>query len=180
VAQPRAQQIPRTSSSRWIGAGRSHSEVVFWSTNLIVLSTSDYPLRSYKSSWETLADSRASHWSRHGRFSRPPKRRRIAISEANETRKAVRNRISRRVLTKGRRRPLVNPEHENYGYKAVRVVGAAVGARFLTAAVFAQDSSGNSSQANVKCIAGDSCKGPSSCEGETHSCTGQDSCKGWG
>jgi hypothetical protein len=59
-------------------------------------------------------------------------------------------------------------------------VGATVSARFLTAPVFAQDSSGNSSQANVKCIAGESCEGPSFCKGGNHSCKGLNSCKGQG
>jgi hypothetical protein len=60
------------------------------------------------------------------------------------------------------------------------VLAAAVSAIFLTAPVFAQDSSGNSSQANVKCVGGNSCKGQSSCKGGNHSCKGLNSCKGQG
>ena len=60
------------------------------------------------------------------------------------------------------------------------VLAAAVSAIFLTAPLFAQDSSGNSSQANVKCVGGNSCKGQSSCKGGNHSCKGLNSCKGEG
>jgi hypothetical protein len=60
------------------------------------------------------------------------------------------------------------------------VLAAAVGAIFLTAPVFAQDSSGSSSQAAVKCLGGNSCKGQSSCKGGDHSCKGLNSCKGQG
>jgi hypothetical protein len=60
------------------------------------------------------------------------------------------------------------------------LLAAAVGAIFLTAPVFAQDSSGNSSQASVKCLGGNSCKGQSSCKGADHSCKGLNSCKGQG
>jgi hypothetical protein len=60
------------------------------------------------------------------------------------------------------------------------VLAAAVGAIFLTAPVFAQDSSGNSGQASVKCLGGNSCKGQSSCKGADHSCKGLNSCKGQG
>jgi len=60
------------------------------------------------------------------------------------------------------------------------VLAAAVSAIFLTAPVFAQDSSGYSSQANVKCVGGNSCKGQSSCKGGNHSCKGLNSCKGQG
>src|SRR6266849_5504909 len=48
------------------------------------------------------------------------------------------------------------------------VLAAAVGAMFLTTPLFAQESSGSSSQANVKCVGGNSCKGQSSCRGGNH------------
>jgi hypothetical protein len=51
---------------------------------------------------------------------------------------------------------------------------------FLTSPVFAQDSSSGSSQAAVKCIGGNSCKGQSSCKGGNHSCKGLNACKGQG
>ncbi len=60
------------------------------------------------------------------------------------------------------------------------VLAAAVGATVLTAPLFAQESSGSSSQANVKCVGGNSCKGQSSCKGGNHSCKGLNSCKGQG
>jgi hypothetical protein len=60
------------------------------------------------------------------------------------------------------------------------VLAVAVGAIFLSGPVFAQDSSGSSSQANVKCVGGNSCKGLSSCKGGNHSCKALNSCKGQG
>lgn len=60
------------------------------------------------------------------------------------------------------------------------ILATAVGAMFLTSPVFAQSSSSGSSQANVKCIGGNSCKGQSSCKGASNSCKGQNSCKGKG
>jgi len=60
------------------------------------------------------------------------------------------------------------------------VLAAAVGTMFLTSPVFAQDSSGGSSQAAVKCIGGNSCKGQSSCKGASHSCKGKNACKNEG
>ena len=60
------------------------------------------------------------------------------------------------------------------------VLAAAVGAMFLTSPVFAQDSSSGSSQAAVKCIGGNSCKGQSSCKSASSGCMGQNSCKGKG
>ncbi len=46
------------------------------------------------------------------------------------------------------------------------VLAAAVGAMFLTSPVFAQDSSSGSSQAAVKCIGGNSCKGKNACKNQ--------------
>jgi hypothetical protein len=60
------------------------------------------------------------------------------------------------------------------------VLAAAVGAMFLTSPAFAQDSSSGSSQATVKCVGGNSCKGQSACKGGSHSCKGLNSCKGQG
>ena len=60
------------------------------------------------------------------------------------------------------------------------LLAAAVGAMFLTSPVFAQESSGSTSQANVKCVGGNSCKGQSACKGGNHSCKAQNSCKGQG
>ena len=60
------------------------------------------------------------------------------------------------------------------------ILAAAVGAMFLTTPVFAQDSSSGASQASVKCVGGNSCKGQSACKGGNHSCKGLNSCKGQG
>jgi hypothetical protein len=60
------------------------------------------------------------------------------------------------------------------------LLAAAVGAMFLTSPAFAQDSSGGTSQANVKCIGANSCKGQGACKGGNHSCKAQNSCKGQG
>ena len=60
------------------------------------------------------------------------------------------------------------------------VLAAAVGAMFLTSPLFAQGSSSGASQAAVKCVGGNSCKGQSACKGGNHSCKGQNSCKGQG
>ena len=59
------------------------------------------------------------------------------------------------------------------------LLAAAVGAMFLSSPLFAQESS-SSSQANVKCVGANSCKGQSACKGGNHSCKGQNSCKGQG
>ena len=60
------------------------------------------------------------------------------------------------------------------------ILAAAVGAMFLTSPIFAQDSSSGASQASVKCVGGNSCKGQSACKGGNHSCKGLNSCKGQG
>jgi hypothetical protein len=60
------------------------------------------------------------------------------------------------------------------------ILAAAVGAIFLTTPLFAQESAGSSSQASVKCVGGNSCKGQSSCKGGNHSCKGLNACKGQG
>jgi hypothetical protein len=60
------------------------------------------------------------------------------------------------------------------------VLAAAVGAMFLSTPVFAQDSSANSTRANVKCIGGNACKGQSACKGASQTCKGQNGCKGRG
>jgi len=60
------------------------------------------------------------------------------------------------------------------------VLAAAVGAMFLSAPLLAQSSSGNSSEASVKCIGGNSCKGQSACQTAKNGCMGQNSCKGKG
>jgi hypothetical protein len=60
------------------------------------------------------------------------------------------------------------------------LLAAAVGAMFLSSPVFAQESSGSTRQANVKCVGGNSCKGQSACKGGNHSCKAQNSCKGQG
>jgi hypothetical protein len=60
-------------------------------------------------------------------------------------------------------------------------LAAAVGAMFLTAPVLAQSSWGNStSQASVKCVGGNNCKGQSACKTASNGCMGQNSCKGKG
>jgi hypothetical protein len=60
------------------------------------------------------------------------------------------------------------------------ILAAAVGAMFLTTPVFAQSSSSGSTQANVKCVGGNSCKGQSGCKGVNNSCKGKNACKGQG
>jgi hypothetical protein len=55
------------------------------------------------------------------------------------------------------------------------VLATAVGLMFVAPPLFA-DNSG----ANVKCVAGNSCKGQSSCKSASNSCKGQNSCKGKG
>ena len=45
------------------------------------------------------------------------------------------------------------------------LLAAAVGAMFLSSPLFAQESSGSTSQANVKCVGANSCKGQSACKG---------------
>ena len=63
----------------------------------------------------------------------------------------------------------------------VKVAGAvlatAVGLMFLAQPVMAQD---QGSQAQVKCVGGNSCKGQSSCKSASNSCKGQNACKGKG
>src|ERR1700736_2828771 len=51
------------------------------------------------------------------------------------------------------------------------ILATAVGAMFLTTPVLAQSSSGDStSQASVKCVGGNSCKGQSACKSASNSC----------
>ncbi|MGH7840812.1 MAG: BufA2 family periplasmic bufferin-type metallophore [Candidatus Binataceae bacterium] len=57
------------------------------------------------------------------------------------------------------------------------VLATAVGLMFMAQPlVLADDASG----AQVKCVAGNSCKGQSSCKSASNSCKGQNSCKGKG
>ena len=57
------------------------------------------------------------------------------------------------------------------------VLATAVGLLFMAQPlVLAADSSG----AQIKCVAGNSCKGKSSCKSASNSCKGQNSCKGKG
>jgi len=57
------------------------------------------------------------------------------------------------------------------------VLATAVGLMFMAQPlVLADDASG----ASVKCVAGNSCKGQSSCKSASNSCKGQNSCKGKG
>jgi hypothetical protein len=76
----------------------------------------------------------------------------------------------------------IQPEGERMNRKSLTgaVLAVAVGAMFLTTPIIAQESSGNSSQANVKCVGGNSCKGQSACKGGNHSCKGLNACKGQG
>ena len=60
------------------------------------------------------------------------------------------------------------------------VLATVVGLMFAAQPVLAQDSSSQSSQASVKCIGGNSCKGQSACQSARNSCKGQNSCKGKG
>jgi len=59
------------------------------------------------------------------------------------------------------------------------ILAAAVGAMFLAGPALAQ-ASGSAAPAQVKCMAGNSCKGQSACKSFDHSCKGQNSCKGNG
>ena len=58
------------------------------------------------------------------------------------------------------------------------ILATVVGVMFAAQPLIAQDSSG--SQAQVKCVGGNSCKGQSACATASNSCKGQNSCKGKG
>jgi hypothetical protein len=60
------------------------------------------------------------------------------------------------------------------------VLATVVGLMFAAQPVLAQDSGSQSSQANVKCVGGNSCKGQSACQTAQNGCKGQNSCKGKG
>ena len=60
------------------------------------------------------------------------------------------------------------------------VLATVVGLMFAAQPALAQDSSGSSGQASVKCIGGNSCKGQSACQSAQNSCKGQNSFKGKG
>ncbi|MGH7934216.1 MAG: BufA2 family periplasmic bufferin-type metallophore [Candidatus Binataceae bacterium] len=70
----------------------------------------------------------------------------------------------------------------NKSHLAGAVLATAIGLMFAAQPTLAADSSGGSSasSAQVKCIAGNSCKGQSSCQSANNSCKGQNSCKGKG
>jgi uncharacterized membrane protein len=58
------------------------------------------------------------------------------------------------------------------------ILATIVGVMFAAQPLIADDNSG--SQAQVKCIGGNSCKGQSACATEATSCKGKNSCKGKG
>ncbi|HLH78119.1 MAG TPA: hypothetical protein VKV28_15050 [Candidatus Binataceae bacterium] len=68
--------------------------------------------------------------------------------------------------------------------KQVRTTGimlaAAVGLMFAAQPVLAAGSGSTASQAKVKCVGANSCKGQSSCKTATSAGPGQNSCKGQG
>ncbi len=57
------------------------------------------------------------------------------------------------------------------------ILATMVGSLFATASVVAQNSSSN---ATVKCIGANACKGKSACQTASNGCQGQNSCKGKG
>ena len=65
-------------------------------------------------------------------------------------------------------------------------MASAVAMMFLASSVRAQEggpavgSSPNAKSASVKCVAGNDCKGQSSCKGASNDCSGQNACKGKG
>ncbi len=59
-------------------------------------------------------------------------------------------------------------------------IAAAVAMMMASGAIAAEPSPGAASQAQVKCVGGNSCKGQSSCAGASNGCKGQNSCKGKG
>jgi len=66
------------------------------------------------------------------------------------------------------------------------LLASAVAMMFLASSVRAQEggpavgSSPNAKSASVKCVAGNDCKGQSSCKGASNDCKGQNACKGKG
>ncbi len=67
--------------------------------------------------------------------------------------------------------------------RKTRVSGAAIAAAvavMMASGALAAEPSPGASQAQVKCVGGNSCKGQSSCAGASNSCKGQNSCKGKG
>lgn len=59
------------------------------------------------------------------------------------------------------------------------VLATAVALAFMGTAVQAADSS-SATQAQVKCVGGNSCKGQSACKSASSDCKGQNACKGKG
>jgi hypothetical protein len=51
---------------------------------------------------------------------------------------------------------------------------------FMARPLLAQESSGSPQPAQVKCLAGNDCKGKSSCKSAQNDCKGQNSCKSKG
>jgi hypothetical protein len=60
------------------------------------------------------------------------------------------------------------------------VLATTVGLMFMARPLHAQNSMGSATQAQVKCVAGNDCKGKSSCKSAQNDCKGQNSCKGKG
>jgi hypothetical protein len=60
------------------------------------------------------------------------------------------------------------------------LLASAVGVLFMAQPLPAQDNGQGQSQAQVKCVGGNSCKGQSACKSADNSCRGQNACKGKG
>jgi hypothetical protein len=60
------------------------------------------------------------------------------------------------------------------------VLATAVGLMFLAHPVMAQESSGSSQPAKVKCLGANDCKGKGSCKSTQNDCKGKNGCKGKG
>jgi hypothetical protein len=60
------------------------------------------------------------------------------------------------------------------------MLATAVGILFIAQPLPAKESAQGHSQAQMKCVGGNSCKGQSACKSASNSCKGQNACKGKG
>ena len=60
------------------------------------------------------------------------------------------------------------------------LLATAVGFLFTAQPLLADQSQGQQSQAQMKCVGGNSCKGQSACKSAASDCKGQNACKGKG
>ena len=60
------------------------------------------------------------------------------------------------------------------------VLATAVGLMFLAKPIMAQESPSPSTQAQVKCLGANDCKGKGACKSAQNDCKGQNGCKGKG